>query len=135
MKFGSFVKKSKNSRIRALNNERIDSFIMTITSFKQFEKILLSYKQSKYWNIRNTLFIMNHSNNSCIDAINIFKITSSEDLINSYLLCFDSKLMPMIYTCNPFTNRAPDSWKDVKLMPGEHTQWTLYFRLYLKGKI
>ncbi|KAK0166747.1 hypothetical protein PV327_004236 [Microctonus hyperodae] len=124
-----------------INNQTIDPqiesplFLITPNSQMHFQEILTAFKYSKWWNIKTSFFILDELNQQCENAREILETAWKMNIIKSFFLCVNSKLTPMIYTYNPYTNRAPKPWKIVQNNNKPTNGWTMYAKSLKKGNI
>ncbi|KAH0555319.1 hypothetical protein KQX54_017598 [Cotesia glomerata] len=58
------------------------------------------------------------------------------NLISAFYVCYeiDDKDTMMMYTYNPFTNRAPEPWVEMESTDSPDSQWNLYKQPYINDK-
>lgn len=100
----------------------------------QFQEILLAFKFSKWWNIKTPFIILDELNKKCENAREILETAWKMNIIKSLFICINSNQIPMIYTYNPYTNRAPKPWKIVLNNNQQSNGWTMYSKSLKKGK-
>ncbi|KAK0166703.1 hypothetical protein PV327_004193 [Microctonus hyperodae] len=110
-------------------------FIMTPNSRMELHDILMSFKSSPFWNIMAPFLILDKSNRECANARNILKSAWEMNVVKSFFLCVNSKNVPIIYTYNPYTNRAPQPWTTVKTTKKRTDGWTMYSKSNHEGNI
>lgn len=110
--------------------EKFKLFLMTANSIDQIQQRLHAFKRSPWWNIAATFFILNELNTDCAIALDILKALWQINAILAFFICQNLKKKPTIYSYNPYTNRAPQSWIKVHR---ESNGWTMYNRSYHKG--
>lgn len=125
--------KTINANIFIQQRTKKDLYLMTVNSHKQLKYRLHAFKTSLWWNMMIPLFIVDESNN-CNNARDFLKSTWSINLVVVYFLCYDNQQIPFVYTYNPYTNRASNSWKQVQQIQ-QYDNWTLYKRPLNKGKL
>lgn len=138
------IGKLKSSTLMLISNYSINNigvaqylhmplFIMTPKSRMEFHDILMSFKSSPLWNIMAPFIILDKSNRECMNAPNILKTAWKMNVVKSFFLCVNSKNVSMIYTYNPYTNRAPQPWKNVKTTKKRTDGWTMYSKSNREG--
>ncbi|KAK0073439.1 hypothetical protein PV326_013422 [Microctonus aethiopoides] len=120
------ISNSSKNNIGVAQYLHMPLFIMTPKSRMAFHDILMSFKSSPLWNIMAPFLILDKSNRECMNARNILKTAWEMNVVKSFFLCVNSKNVSMIYTYNPYTNRAPQPWKNVKTTRKRTDGWTMY---------
>ncbi|KAK0073174.1 hypothetical protein PV326_013684, partial [Microctonus aethiopoides] len=120
------ISNSSKNNIGVAQYLHMPLFIMTPKSRMEFHDILMSFKSSPLWNIMAPFLILDKSNRECMNAPNILKTAWEMNVVKSFFLCVNSKNVSMIYTYNPYTNRAPQPWKNVKTTRKRTDGWTMY---------
>ncbi|KAK0176630.1 hypothetical protein PV328_000747 [Microctonus aethiopoides] len=129
------ISNSSKNNIGVAQYLHMPLFIMTPKSRMEFHDILMSFKSSPLWNIMAPFLILDKSSRKCMNAPNILKTAWEMNVVKSFFLCVNSKNVSMIYTYNPYTNRAPQPWKNVKTTKNRTDGWTMYSKLNGEGNI
>nr|ACE75469.1 hypothetical protein GIP_L7_0080 [Glyptapanteles indiensis] len=111
-------------------------YILSIDTTEQLNNLLAELRSSPFWNLKSTIFVIGNPEKSCRDAAAILKLLWRFDVLSSYVLCSETGNQTMIYTLNPFTNRAPDPWTAIRTTNKPSARWTLYHRFFVNdGKL
>lgn len=109
-------------------------YILSSKSTDKLEALLLSLKSSSGWRISSVFFIVDFTETSCGKSSKMMQMLWKLDLISSFYVCCESdKEVMMLYTYNPFTNRAPAPWVEVESADKPNDKWTLYKQPYSNG--
>lgn len=143
-KLDSFAKIIYNNSSKyIINNKKlqrkINLIIIIVNSKIHFNEILDKFKYSSWWNIMAKFIILDSSNQYCINAQDIMYTGWKFNIVTLLFFCINSHQVPMIYTYNPYTNRAPKPWKSsVQSSPvnqqHHNNSWTIYSQQYFTGK-
>ncbi|KAK0173050.1 hypothetical protein PV328_006304 [Microctonus aethiopoides] len=127
-----------NNKFKYINNNllrlQIPIFILSIKSLSQLEIILLTIKSTTWWSIDSLFLILKSSKKSCVDASKILNITWELNLLSTLFICenlINGELM--MYTYNPYTNRAPHPWKKIETAVNINNRWTLFQQKLTQG--
>ncbi|KAK0160061.1 hypothetical protein PV328_007506 [Microctonus aethiopoides] len=123
----------KNSWKSIVDNEIIltiqpEYFIINFRTKKNLIQSIEQLKLSPWWNIKSFYIIYTSDiAGNCHEAFNHLWIMWKMDLINSLLICRDDNNEILMFTFNPYTNRAPEGW-EITQDPRIHRPWTLFSR-------
>ncbi|XP_044588911.1 uncharacterized protein LOC123268094 [Cotesia glomerata] len=106
-------------------------YIVSTDSTDQLQGLLKELKSTPIWNIVSIFFFIEAGGNYCQNASQVLQLLWKFDLLSSFYFCIEPNNDIMLYTYNPYTNRAPDSWTEVNTNDKPDSQWTLYKQLYL----
>nr|ACE75271.1 hypothetical protein GFP_L5_0190 [Glyptapanteles flavicoxis] len=106
-------------------------YILSIDTTEQLDDLIYYLRSSPFWNLKSTIFVISNPEKSCRDAAAILKVLWRFDVLSSYVVCSETGNQTMIYTYNPFTNRAPDPWTTVRTTNNPSARWTLYHRFFV----
>nr|ACE75261.1 hypothetical protein GFP_L5_0090 [Glyptapanteles flavicoxis] len=111
-------------------------YILSIDTTEQLDDLIYYLRSSPFWNLKSTIFVISNPEKSCRDAAAILKVLWRFDVLSSYAVCSETGNRTMIYTHNPFTERAPDPWTAVRTTNNPSVRWTLYHRFFVNdGKL
>lgn len=114
---------------------KLNSFLLTANSSDQLQSRLLTIKYSPWWNIMAPFIILDQSDRRCLNARDILKTAWRMNIVTTFFICFDNEQNGVIYSYNPYTNRAPQPWKRVEDTIGQSDGWTMFSWQYDTGKI
>lgn len=112
------------------------SFVFTIDSANTLTTILEKLKLSNWWNIDGLFLIVETTEQKCQVVFDILLKAWQMNLLTILYLCNQVNEGIILYTFNPYTDRAPYPWK--KIENGNNTvdqRWTLYKQVYTDGMI
>ncbi|KAK0174863.1 hypothetical protein PV327_010584 [Microctonus hyperodae] len=133
-----------NSSKIIMNNiklrKKINFFIIIAKSTIHFHETLEKFKYSSWWNIMAKFIILDSSDQHCTNAQDILYTGWKFNIVTLLFFCINSRQIPMIYTYNPYTNRAPKAWKlsfQSSTVNHQHHNrgWTIYSQQYSTGNI
>ncbi|CAG5092674.1 Protein of unknown function [Cotesia congregata] len=104
-------------------------YIVSTDSTDQLLGLLNQLKSTPTWNISSIFIFIEFVENDYQNASQVLQLLWKFELLSSFYFCIDQDNNIMIYTYNPYTNRAPDSWTEVD-MNDPNNRGTLYKRLY-----
>ncbi|KAG8038233.1 hypothetical protein G9C98_006560 [Cotesia typhae] len=106
-------------------------YIVSTDSTDQLQGLLNELKSTPTWNIVSIFFFIEAEGNYCQNASQVLQLLWKFDLLSSFYFCIEPNNEIMLYTYNPYTNRAPDSWTEVNTNDKLNNRWTLYKQLYI----
>ncbi|KAH0556123.1 hypothetical protein KQX54_000493, partial [Cotesia glomerata] len=106
-------------------------YILSVDTTGQLQNLLMLLKSSPFWNIKSTFFIIGKANKFCRDSAMILKEMWKFELLSSFVVCSKTNNQTMLYTYNPYTNRAPNSWVAVRNKENSKRRWTLYKKTFI----
>ncbi|XP_044587907.1 uncharacterized protein LOC123267379 [Cotesia glomerata] len=108
-------------------------YIVSTDSTDQLQGLLKELKSTPIWNIVSVFFFIEAGGNYCQNASQVLQLLWKFDLLSSFYFCIEPNNDIMLYTYNPYTNRAPDSWTEVNTDDKPDSRWTLYKQLYISN--
>ncbi|CAG5080959.1 Protein of unknown function [Cotesia congregata] len=106
-------------------------YIVSTDSTDQLQGLLNELKSTPIWNIVSVFFFIEAEGNYCQNASQVLQLLWKFELLSSFYFCIEPNNDIMLYTYNPYTNRAPDSWSEVNTNDKPDSRWTLYNQLYI----
>ncbi|CAG5078036.1 Protein of unknown function [Cotesia congregata] len=105
-------------------------YIVSTDSTDQLQRLLNELKSTSTWNLVSIFFFIEAEGNNCQNASQVLQLLWKFELLSSFYFCIEPHNDIMLYTYNPYTNRAPDSWTEVDADDKPDSRWTLYKQLY-----
>ncbi|XP_057320936.1 uncharacterized protein LOC130664835 [Microplitis mediator] len=105
-------------------------YILSTDSIDQLQTLLNELKSTPTWSIISIFFIVGSIESNCRNASEVLQLLWTMELLSSFYVCIEPNNDKMIYTYNPYTNRAPEPWENVDLIDKPNDRWTLYKQLY-----
>ncbi|XP_057333794.1 uncharacterized protein LOC130672985 [Microplitis mediator] len=105
-------------------------YILSTDSIDQLQTLLNELKSTPTWSIVSIFFIVGAIENNCRNASEVLQILWKMELLSSFYICIEPNNDEMVYTYNPYTNRAPEPWENVEIIDKPNDRWTLYKQLY-----
>ncbi|CAG5077888.1 Protein of unknown function [Cotesia congregata] len=117
-------------------NRAYPTYILSANSASQLKDLLHALKSSPTWSIKSVFFIIGTNAESCGNASKMLQVLWELNLISTFYVCYEpnNKELMMLYTYNPFTNRAPEPWAEVESTDRPDDRWTLYKQPYINDK-
>ncbi|XP_057327016.1 uncharacterized protein LOC130668647 [Microplitis mediator] len=109
-----------------LYNPAYPTYLISADSIVESRSLLSNLQSSSWWNIISHFFVIENRDNLCKDSSKVLQSLWKADLLSSFYICNDSINKTMVYTFNPFTRRAPNSWEEVDSIDKPNDRWTLY---------
>ncbi|XP_057325961.1 uncharacterized protein LOC130668005 [Microplitis mediator] len=109
-----------------LYNPAYPTYLISADSIVESRSLLSNLQSSSWWNIISHFFVIENRDNSCKDSSKVLQSLWKADLLSSFYICNNSNNKTMVYTFNPFTRRAPNSWEEVDTIDKPNDRWTLY---------
>ncbi|CAD6212773.1 GSCOCG00012816001-RA-CDS [Cotesia congregata] len=81
--------------------------------------------------MKSTFFVIGKANKFCRDSAVILEEMWKFELLSSFVVCSKTNNQTMLYTYNPYTNRATDSWVAVRNKENSKRRWTLYKKAFI----
>ncbi|XP_057329098.1 uncharacterized protein LOC130669951 [Microplitis mediator] len=99
------------------------SYILSAESDRKLKALLHEIKSSIIWNVESLVFVVDEN---CGNAMKVLRMVWDNEALGSFYVCRDQvNKNTMVYTFNPYTDRAPKPWKRVKKKTSDN-RWTLY---------
>ncbi|XP_057325839.1 uncharacterized protein LOC130667921 [Microplitis mediator] len=99
------------------------SYILSAESDKKLKALLHEIKSSIIWNVESLVFVVEEN---CGKAMKVLRMVWNIEALGSFYVCRDQvNKTTMVYTFNPYTDRAPEPWSRVK-KKSKDNRWTLY---------
>ncbi|KAH0535843.1 uncharacterized protein LOC123267076 [Cotesia glomerata] len=109
---------------------RHPSYLITADSMDRLQDTLRKMKSSTIWNPASVIVAVGKD---CVRASEILQAIWKIEALKSYYDCqCGSMSESLVYTFNPFTQRAPKQWEQVETEDQPNDKWTLY-RQHLKN--
>ncbi|XP_057328604.1 uncharacterized protein LOC130669630 [Microplitis mediator] len=108
------------------------SYILSADSLDVLENILTDIDQWDPWNSERVVFAVGKQ---CSDALATLKCLWSSRMVSSYFTCpngFNNDTI--VYTFNPYADRAPKPWRKVNAPDKPPDPWTLYRMSFVNDK-
>ncbi|CAG5075128.1 Protein of unknown function, partial [Cotesia congregata] len=117
-------------------NRTYPTYILPANSASQLKNLLHVLKSSPTWSIKTVFFIIGTNVESCGNASKMLQVLWKLNLISAFYVCYEpnDKESMMLYTYNPFTNRAPEPWVEVESTDRPDDRWSLYKQPYTNDK-
>ncbi|XP_057328578.1 uncharacterized protein LOC130669609 [Microplitis mediator] len=139
--------------IQLYHNPRYPTYVLSVKSVKKLKTTLRELASLSTWNVKSNFFIVRHNNIDCDkDGEKVLKVLWKMDMLSSFYVCLEpdnNEKMPtnviadtrtMLYTFNPFSNRAPSPWREIHFVKrpiddskpeqDQDKHWTLYKQPY-----
>ncbi|XP_057331280.1 uncharacterized protein LOC130671413 [Microplitis mediator] len=99
------------------------SYIISAESDKKLKALLHEIKSSIIWNVESLVFVVGEN---CGKAMKVLRMVWNIEALGSFYVCRDQvNKSTLVYTFNPYTDRAPKPWSRVK-KKSKDNRWTLY---------
>ncbi|XP_057325251.1 uncharacterized protein LOC130667594 [Microplitis mediator] len=99
------------------------SYIISAESDKKLKALLHEIKSSIIWNVESMVFV---AGENCGKAMKVLRMVWDIEALGSFYVCRDQvNKSTLVYTFNPYTDRAPKPWSRVK-KKSKDNRWTLY---------
>ncbi|XP_057338523.1 uncharacterized protein LOC130676388 [Microplitis mediator] len=99
------------------------SYIVSTESDRQLKALLHEIKSTIIWSVKSLVFVVGEN---CRKAMKVLRMVWDIEALESFYICRDQvNKTTMVYTFNPYTDRAPKPWTRVKKKTGDN-RWTLY---------
>ncbi|XP_057328605.1 uncharacterized protein LOC130669626 [Microplitis mediator] len=99
------------------------SYIISAESDKKLKALLYEIKSSIIWNVESMVFVVGEN---CGKAMKVLRMVWDIEALGSFYVCRDQvNKSTLVYTFNPYTDRAPKPWSRVKKKMSDN-RWTLY---------
>ena len=126
---------TKNSLDYPAFRNKLQTFLISTSSWADLHKILLKFKTSQWRNHMASFLIIDNSTSrtdqGCLKALNILRIAWMENLLNAKFICLHESEGPLIYSYNPFIDQAPIPWQVEGIFRSYNVhRWTLLVRSY-----
>ena len=111
--------------------EKLQIFVVTADSPTTLRQVLNDIKKSRWWNHMALYLILGWPKfeSECSNAQEMLWAAWKMDILNAKFMCLDRMKKILIYTYNPYTSHAPNSWKLVKTYREKNIHpWTLFIR-------
>ncbi|XP_057340080.1 uncharacterized protein LOC130677357 [Microplitis mediator] len=105
-------------------------YILSTDSIDQLQTLLNELKSTPTWSIVSIFFIVGSIESNCRNASEVLQLLWTMELLSSFYVCIEPNNDKMIYTYNPYTNRAPEPWENVDIIDKPNDRWTLYKQLF-----
>lgn len=116
------------------HHAKMNLFLTTANSSDQLNARLQSFKYSPWWNIMASFFILDRLNIDCQNGLEMLRTAWKINIVTTFFVCLDSQGYPMIYTYNPYTERAPSPWIKVEGTIEQSDRWTMYKQPFDNGE-
>ncbi|XP_074115278.1 uncharacterized protein LOC141537961 [Cotesia typhae] len=143
------INKGFNAKIiKPYFSPRYPTYVLSVHSVNKLKTTLQEFATLSTWSIESIFFVVRYSEINCDDeGRKVLEILWTMDQLTAFYICFKpgksiESTDTMIYTVNPFSNRAPLPWKEVShTRPitesyqdhNENKRPTLYKRPYENG--
>ncbi|CAG5080890.1 Protein of unknown function [Cotesia congregata] len=119
-----------SSRVMKQYYTRHPSYLITADLMDRLQDTLRKAKSSTIWNPASVIVAVGKD---CVRASEILQAIWKIEALKSYYVC-QHELMSesLVYTFNPYTQRAPKQWEQVETEDQPDNKWTLY-RQHLKN--
>ena len=113
---------------------KLQTFLFYVSTVTKLEKYLKHLKTTKWWNHMASFLIIDSPapfDQGCSKAFNILSTAWEMNLLHAKFICQHQSKGPLIYSYNPYTDRATIRWQVEKTyrINGAHP-WTLLVRRY-----
>ncbi|XP_057328344.1 uncharacterized protein LOC130669442 [Microplitis mediator] len=99
------------------------SYILSAESDKKLKALLHEIKSSIIWNVESLVFVVGEN---CGKAMKVLRMVWDIEALGSFYVCRDQvNKSTLVYTFNPYTDKAPEPWSRVKKKTSDN-RWTLY---------
>ncbi|XP_057331292.1 uncharacterized protein LOC130671423 [Microplitis mediator] len=99
------------------------SYIISAESDRKLKALLHEIKSSIIWNVESLVFVVGEN---CGKAMKVLRMVWNIEALGSFYVCRDQvNKSTLVYTFNPYTDRAPKPWSRVK-KKSKDNRWTLY---------
>ncbi|XP_057326941.1 uncharacterized protein LOC130668595 [Microplitis mediator] len=99
------------------------SYIISAESDRKLKALLHEIKSSIIWNVESLVFVVGEN---CGKAMKVLRMVWDIEALGSFYVCRDQvNKSTLVYTFNPYTDRAPEPWSKVKKKTSDN-RWTLY---------
>ena len=122
-----------NDSIEREIKHKLQYFVVTADSPTTIRQILNDIKKTRWWNHMAYYLILGWPvlELECSNASEMLRAAWQMDILNAKFMCLDRMKKILIYTYNPYTSNAPNSWKLVKTYRTKiNHPWTLFVRNY-----
>ncbi|XP_057325882.1 uncharacterized protein LOC130667955 [Microplitis mediator] len=103
------------------------SYILSAESDRKLKALLHEIKSSIIWNVESMVFVVGEN---CGKAMKVLRMVWDIEALGSFYVCRDQvNKTTMVYTFNPYTDRAPKPWSRVK-KKSKDNRWTLYMQIF-----
>ena len=122
-----------NDSIEREIKHKLQYFVVTADSPTTIRQILNDIKKTRWWNHMAYYLILGWPvlELECSNASEMLRAAWQMDILNAKFMCLDRMKRILIYTYNPYTSNAPNSWKLVKTYRTKiNHPWTLFVRNY-----
>ncbi|XP_057327650.1 uncharacterized protein LOC130669018 [Microplitis mediator] len=90
-------------------------YILSVSSHKELNALILKLIFSPFWSIQSTFFVIVKSVESCeTDSFQALELLWEFELLSCVAVCSSTGAETTLYTHNPFTKRAPDPWIEIE---------------------
>ena len=116
------------------SQHKLNLFTLTASSTMQLKQIIRFVKNTQWWNHLGLFLIIDTPavfDDGCSNAYGLLRAVWNMNLLNVILICLHRTKGPLIFTYNPYTNQAPDSWQLVDIHRGKNGHpWYLFMQIY-----
>ncbi|XP_057329170.1 uncharacterized protein LOC130670014 [Microplitis mediator] len=99
------------------------SYIISAEPDRKLKALLHEIKSSIIWNIKSLVFVVGEK---CEKAMKVLRMVWDIEALGSFYVCRDQvNKTTLVYTFNPYTDKAPEPWSRVKKKTSDN-RWTLY---------
>ncbi|XP_057330915.1 uncharacterized protein LOC130671200 [Microplitis mediator] len=99
------------------------SYIVSAETDRKLKALLHEIKSSIIWNVESLVFVVGEN---CGKAMKVLRMVWNIEALGSFYVCRDQvNKTTLVYTFNPYTDRAPKPWSRVKKKTSDN-RWTLY---------
>ncbi|XP_057328397.1 uncharacterized protein LOC130669475 [Microplitis mediator] len=130
----SLVVIDKNFKSKAIKKyyPRHPTYVLSTDSIDRLRKNINQIKSSEIWNIASVIVGIGKD---CDRAGKVLQMTWKIEALSSYFVCQHSlSNRTIIYTFNPYTDRAPEPWRKEKITNKPNDRWTLYRQQFVNDK-
>lgn len=127
------IDKNFNSKVIQKYYPRHPTYVLSTDSIYQLQTDINEIKSSDIWNIASVIVTVGKD---CGRASKVLQIIWEIEALSSYYVC-QHRLSnrTIIYTFNPYTDRAPEPWRKEKIADKPDDRWTLYRQQFVNSKL
>ena len=122
-----------NDSIQRKFKHKLQVFVVTADAPTTLQQVLYDIKKSQWWNHMAFYLILEwpRLESECSNAYEMLWTAWKMDILNAKYMCLNQSKGLSIYSYNPYTSDAPNSWKLVKTYRVKNNHpWTLFVRNY-----
>ncbi|XP_057323867.1 uncharacterized protein LOC130666684 [Microplitis mediator] len=129
----SLVVIDENFKSKAIKKyyPRHPTYVLSTDSIDQLQTYINEIKSSDIWNIASVIVTIGKD---CDRASKVLQMIWEIEALSSYYVCQHSlSNRTIVYTFNPYTNRAPKPWRKEKIADKPDNRWTLYRQQFVNS--